>query len=82
MTEDGNFVKNAKCKHGHQSAMSISAWCDLKRNYTVLKLHNMAIILSVFVRGKSHLLLNNTCLKAMVLKYNEKNIHGISNSLK
>ena len=35
------FVKNAKCTHGHQSAMSNSAWCDLNKNCTVLKLHDM-----------------------------------------
>ena len=33
-------MKNAKCKHGHRSAMSNSAWCDLNKNCTVLKLHD------------------------------------------
>ena len=41
MTGGENFVKNAKCTHGHRSAMSNSAWCDLNKNCTVLKLHDM-----------------------------------------
>ena len=41
MTRTENFFKNAKCKHGHRSAMSNSAWCDLNENCTVLKLHDM-----------------------------------------
>ena len=41
MTKGEDFVKNAKCTHGHRSAMSNSAWCDLNKNSTVLKLHDM-----------------------------------------
>ena len=41
MTRAENFTKNAKCKHGHRSAMSNSAWCDLNEKCTVLKLHDM-----------------------------------------
>ena len=41
MTGGEDFIRNAKCTHGHRSAMSTSAWCDLKKNCTVLKLHNM-----------------------------------------
>ena len=41
MTRGKDFNKNAKCTRGHRSAMSISAWCDLNRNCTVLKLHDM-----------------------------------------
>ena len=41
LTKGESFVKNAKCSHGHRSAMSNSAWCDLNKNYTVLKLHDM-----------------------------------------
>ena len=41
MTRAENFIKNAKCKHGHRSAMSNSAWCDLKKNCTVSNLHDM-----------------------------------------
>ena len=40
MTRGSDFVKSAKCTHGHRSAMSNSAWCDLNKNCTVLKLHN------------------------------------------
>ena len=36
-----SFIKHANCKHGHRSAMSNSAWCDLKQDCTVLKLHDM-----------------------------------------
>ena len=38
MTRGQDFIKNAKCTHGHRSAMSNSAWCDLNKNCTVLKL--------------------------------------------
>ena len=41
MTKGQDFIKNAKCTHGHRSAMSNSAWCDLNKNCTVLKLHDM-----------------------------------------
>ena len=41
MTIGEPFVKNAICTHGHRSAMSNSAWCDLNKNYTVLKLHDL-----------------------------------------
>ena len=41
MTKAEDFIKNAKCSHGHRSAMSNSAWCDLNKNCTVLKLHDM-----------------------------------------
>ena len=41
MTRGGDFIKNANCSHGHRSAMSNSAWCDLNKNCTVLKLHDM-----------------------------------------
>ena len=40
MTRGQDFNKNAKCTHGHRSAMSNSAWCDLNKNCTVLKLHD------------------------------------------
>ena len=41
MTKGPDFIKSGKCSHGHRSAMSNSAWCDLKKNCTVLKLHDM-----------------------------------------
>ena len=41
MTRGEDFIKNAKCTHGHRSAMSNSAWCDLNKICTVLKLHDM-----------------------------------------
>ena len=41
MTKGENFFRNAKCKHGHRSAMSNSAWCDLNKKCTVLKLDDM-----------------------------------------
>ena len=40
MTRGQDFIKNAKCTHGHRSAMSNSAWCDLNKKCTVLKLHD------------------------------------------
>ena len=41
MTKGENFIKRGKCTFGHRSAMSNSAWCDLNKNCTVLKLHDM-----------------------------------------
>ena len=41
MTKSEDFKKNAKCKHGRRSAMSISAWCDLNKNCALLKLQDM-----------------------------------------
>ena len=41
MTKREDFMRNAKCKHGHRSALSNSAWCDLNEKCTVLKLHDM-----------------------------------------
>ena len=41
MTRGEYFTENAKCKHGHRSAISNSAWCDLNKNCTVLKIHDM-----------------------------------------
>ena len=41
MTRGEDFIKNAKCSHGHRSAMTNSAWCDLNKNCTVLNLHYM-----------------------------------------
>ena len=41
MTRGENFIENAKCTHGHRSAMSNSAWCDLNKNCPVLKLNDM-----------------------------------------
>ena len=40
MTRGQDFIKKTKCTHGHRSAMSNSAWCDLNKNCTVLKLHD------------------------------------------
>ena len=40
MTRGQDFIENAKCTYGHRSAMSNSAWCDLYKNCTVLKLHD------------------------------------------
>ena len=37
MTKGENFIKNAKCTHGHRSTMS-NSWCDFNKNCTVLKL--------------------------------------------
>ena len=40
MTRGEHFVRNAECMHGHRSAMSNSAWCDLNKDCNVLKLHD------------------------------------------
>ena len=41
MTEGEDFIKRGRCKNNHCSSMSISAWCDLNKNCTVLKIHDM-----------------------------------------
>ena len=68
MTKGEDFIKNAKCTHGNRAAMSNSAWCDLNKKCTVLKLKICAIILIVYAKNKSLLLQSNTCFKAMSLK--------------
>ena len=40
MTKGQDFIKTGKRTHGHCSAISNSAWCDLNKNCTVLKLHD------------------------------------------
>ena len=35
-----DFDKRGKCKHGHCSPMTNSAWCDVNSDGTILKLHN------------------------------------------
>ena len=41
MTKGEIFLENAKTKHGHRSAMSNSAWCNLNKNCAVLKTHDI-----------------------------------------
>ena len=41
MTRGADFVKKASCKQGHRALMTSSAWCDLNKDCTVLKLHDM-----------------------------------------
>ena len=41
MTIANEFIKSAKCKNGHRSPMSNSAWYDINKGCTVLKLHDM-----------------------------------------
>ena len=38
MTRAEKLNKNAEYKHGHRSIVSNSAWCDLNKDCTVLKL--------------------------------------------
>ena len=35
------FFKKGNCKYGQRSAISNSAWCDLKKSFAVLKLRYM-----------------------------------------
>ena len=41
MTRGKSSNKNAKCTHGHRSAISKSVWCALNKTCTVVKLHQM-----------------------------------------
>ena len=41
MTRSENFIRNTKCKHGHRSTIIIGSWCDLNKDCTVLKQHDM-----------------------------------------
>ena len=41
MTRGENFQKRGKCRNGHCSSLSGSAWSDLNKNGTILKLHDM-----------------------------------------
>ena len=41
MTRGENFQKRGKCRNGHCSSLSRSAWSDLNKNGTILKLHDI-----------------------------------------
>ena len=41
MTREESSIRNAKGTHGHRSAMSISAWFDLNKKFSVLNIHGM-----------------------------------------
>ena len=41
MTKGEDFERREKCKNGHCSSLSNSAWTDLNTNGTLLKLHDM-----------------------------------------
>ena len=41
MTRGENFQKRGKCRNNHCSSLSGSAWTDLNKNGTILKLHDM-----------------------------------------
>ena len=81
MTKGESFFKNAKCKHGHRSAMSNSTWCDLKKDCTVLKLMICVIILNVTDKSKLLLFLNNFNLKVVRLKVSFKKFLSAHNML-
>ena len=68
MTRGQDFLRNAKCTHGHRSAMSNSAWCDLNKNCTVLKLHDMCHNLNVSAKNKLHSLQTNFNWKELDLQ--------------
>ena len=41
MTRGESFIEDGKCKLGHRSPMSNSAWCDLNKDCNNLNLHDM-----------------------------------------
>ena len=41
MTLEESLVKSAECTHRRRSTMSNSAWCDLNKDCTALKLHDI-----------------------------------------
>ena len=72
MTRADNFMKNAKCKLGHRSPMSNLAWCDLNKNCTVLKLHDMCHNPKCNCQKQKLLLVNNFNKKVVQSKANFK----------
>ena len=40
MTKGEDFIKRGKCKNNHCSAMSNSAWTDLNKSCSIMKLHD------------------------------------------
>ena len=40
MTKGEDFIKKGKCKNNHCSAMWNSAWTDLNKNCSIMKLHD------------------------------------------
>ena len=41
MTRGSDSIKRASCKHGHRAPKIKSAWCDINKDCTGLKLHDM-----------------------------------------
>ena len=36
-----DFIRRASCKQGHREPMTNSAWCEINKDCTVLKLHDL-----------------------------------------
>ena len=68
MTRGGDFIKSAKCSHGHRSVMGNSAWCDLNKNCTVLNLHDMCHNPKCKCQKQITFTLKNYNWKVLVLK--------------
>ena len=68
MTRGQDFIKKAKFSHGHRSAMSNSAWCDLNKNVPYSNYTICAIIPNVSVRNRLLSVPINFEWKAQVLK--------------
>ena len=68
MTRGQDFIKNSRCTHGHRSTMSNSAWCDLNKNCTVLKLHDFGHTPKCKCQKKLLLVQINFNWKVLVLK--------------
>ena len=81
MTRGQDFIKNAKCTHGHRSAMSISTWCDLHKKFTVLKLHDICHNPKCNCQKQKTFSPNKFQLEGEGFKNTMKKIFGISNSL-
>ena len=68
MTRGQDFFKSAKCTHGHRSAMSNSAWCDLNKNGTDSKLHDFCHNPKCKCQKQVTLVQTNFNWKALVFK--------------
>ena len=81
MTRGEPFIKNAKCSHGHRSAMSHSAGCDLNTNCTVLKLHDMCHNPKSKCQKQITFSPNQFQLEGAGFKNTIKNIQGMSDNM-
>ena len=79
MTRGEDLIKDANCTHGHRSAKSNTASCDLNKNCFVLELHD--ICHNSKCNCQKQITFSPKQFRLEGAGYDEKNIQGLLNSL-